>query len=397
MKRNLQSRRKFLSSIGKSVAGAGLLSSAGAAPLSPVIARVMASESYSGPIEGYSLPGRTFDSLDFCHKLYNSIPRKLAFKAGTMDKAMEWQEELRGKLIELMGGFPAEKSPLNAQVLEKREFPEYVREKVVFQSRPELSVFGYFLKPHNYSAPGPCMICLPGHGRGVDDIVGITEDGEYRSDRSGYMHDFALQAVDHGFAALAIEQLAFGCRRDHTARSKGMGSSSCQPASGAALMFGYTMVGWRVYDVIRSVDYLETRSEIDANRIGVMGISGGGTITFFSVAAEPRLKAGFSSGYFNLFRDSVMSIPHCMDNYVPGILNYAEMYDIAGLIPPRAFFAESGTRDTIFPVEATREAFSKAQEIFRFFNNEDKIGMEIFEDEHTFYGKEGFKFLKKWL
>ncbi len=397
MAKELETRRKFFGSMGKSIAGVALLSSAGIAPLSPLLAKKMARGGYAGPLEGHSLPGRTFDTLEFSHMLYNATPRKLAFKAKTKAEAQTWQHELRAKVIELLGGFPADKSPLNAQVLEKKEFPEYTREKVVFQSRPELSVFGYLLKPHRFETPGPCMICLPGHGRGVDDIVGITEDGEYRTDRSGYMHDFALQAVDHGFAALAIEQLAFGCRRDHTARAKGAGASSCQPASGAAFMFGETMAGWRVYDVIRSVDYLETRPEINPERIGVMGISGGGTITFFSAAVEPRLKVAFASGYFNLFRDSIMSIPHCIDNYVPGILKYAEMYDVAGLIPPRAFFVESGTRDSIFPVAATREAFDKAKEIFAFFNNEQKIGLEIFEDEHTFYGKEGFKFLKTWL
>lgn len=397
MMKPLRTRRNFLKTAGKAVAGIGVLSSAGSTPLSPVMARAMAQKDYAGPLAGFSLPGRTFDTLDFSHKLYNATPRKLAFNARTPEEAARWQEELRAKVIELMGGFPEYKSPLNAQVLEKKEFPEYVREKVVFQSKPELSVFGYFLIPQKYQSPGSCMICIPGHGRGVDDVVGIAEDGSYRTDRSGYMHDFALQALDHGFAVFAIEPLGFGCRRDRAAREKGAGASSCQPSAGAALMFGQTMTGWRVYDVIRTVDYLETRSEIDPKRIGVMGISGGGTITFFSTAVEPRLKAGFSSGYFNLFRDSVMSLSHCIDNYVPGILNYAEMYDIAGLIPPRAFFVESGTKDPIFPVDATRESFAKAKDIFRFFGNEEKIGMEIFENEHTFYGVEGFKFLKKWL
>ena len=67
------------------------------------------------------------------------------------------------------------------------------------------------------------------------------------------------------------------------------------------------------------------------------------------------------SGYLNTFRDSIMSLSHCIDNYVPGILNWAEMYDVAGLIAPRPLFVESGIKDDIFPIEASKQA-SRASE-----------------------------------
>ena len=88
---------------------------------------------------------------------------------------------------------------------------------------------------------------------------------------------------------------------------------------------------------------------------------------------------------------------HCICNYVPGMLKVAEMYDLAGLIAPRPLFVESGTEDNIFPVEATRFAFGKAQEIYGMFGAEERIGLEIFEGEHAFYGKGAFRFLKRWL
>ena len=85
------------------------------------------------------------------------------------------------------------------------------------------------------------------------------------------------------------------------------GTSACQPVAGAALLLGQTMIGWRVYDVMRTIDWIETRKELDAKRVGCMGISGGGTCTTFSAALEPRIKAAMISGYLNTFRDSVMS------------------------------------------------------------------------------------------
>jgi len=74
-----------------------------------------------------------------------------------------------------------------------------------------------------------------------------------------------------------------------------------------------------------------------------------------------------------------------------------EMYDIAGLIAPRGLFIESGARDPIFPVRASRAAFDKAQHIYSVFGAANKIGHEIFDDEHVFYGKGAFEFLKRML
>jgi len=92
-----------------------------------------------------------------------------------------------------------------------------------------------------------------------------------------------------------------------------------------------------------------------------------------------------------------MSIPHCIDNYVPGILKYAEMYDIAGLIAPRAMFVESGEKDNIFPIEATKSSFEKAQKIFSVFGVEDNIDIEVFPKEHCFHGVKAFEFLNRQL
>jgi len=131
--------------------------------------------------------------------------------------------------------------------------------------------------------------------------------------------------------------------------------------AGAALLFGQTMIGWRVWDVMRTIDWIETRKELDAKRVGCMGISGGGTCTTFSAALEPRIKVAMISGYLNIFRDCILSLSHCIDNYVPGILNWAEMYDVAGPIAPRPMFAESGSKDRIFPIAGSREGFDRVR------------------------------------
>ena len=198
-------------------------------------------------------------------------------------------------------------------------------------------------------------------------------------------------------AAVAIEPAGFGCRRDPANIKRGLGRSSCQPVAGTALLVGQTLLGWRVYDVMRTIDLIETRKTLDASRIGCVGISGGGTCTLFSAALEPRIKAAMVSGYLNTFRDSVGSISHCMDNYVPGIMNWAEMYDVAGLIAPRPLVIESGTKDDIFPVEASVKSYNEVSAIYKVFGAGGRVEHEVFNEAHSFWGKKGVPFLSKNL
>ncbi len=354
---------------------------------------------YKGALEGYEsqVDAASFDPVAWSRKRYEAAPLQMTFRANSRKQAEAWQRRLRAKLTELLGGLASERGPLNAKTLDVRQLPKFRREKFVFESRPGVGVLGYLLTPAGAKPPLPAVVCVPGHGRGVDDIVGIDAEGHDRTKKSGYQHDFAIQAVEHGMAAVAIEPMAFGCRRDRAAKAKGPGQTSCQPAAGAALLFGETMIGWRVWDVIRTIDWIETRKDLDRTRVGCMGISGGGTNTLFATALEPRIRAAMVSGYLNTFRDSILSISHCIDNYVPGILNWCEAYDVAGLIAPRPLFVESGEKDDIFPIEASRASFARVKKVYDLFDAAGMTEQETFDGPHSFHGVRGLPFLAKHL
>ena len=361
-------------------------------------AATVAAPKYAGALDNVSerIDRTEFDPVHWTLERHKSAPLRLTFRANTKAEAEAWQVELRAKLTSLLGGFPG-RTPLRFQTVEKRNYPGYRREKFVFESRPGVGVLGYLLTPRGKKAPHATVVCVPGHGRGVDDIVGIDETGKDRSVKPFYEYDFALQVVEHGMAAVAIEPMAFGCRRDALNKEKGLKQSACQPSAGSALLLGETMIGWRVWDVMRTIDWIETRPELDAKRVGCLGISGGGTCAQFSSALDLRIKAAFVSGYLNTFRDSIMSVSHCIDNYVPGILSWAENYDVASLIAPRFFFSEGGTRDPIFPVHATREAFAKVKRVYEVFGVPARAQQEIFDGVHEFHGKQGLPFLAQAL
>jgi hypothetical protein len=365
----------------------------------PLGAQAAIPPAYIGPLTGITkdVADRRFDPVAFTRDLYAAAPRRLRFQARARGPAEAWQQQLRAKVIDLIGAFPSQRQPLRPVLLETRAFPGYRRDKIVFDSRPGVSVLAYVLMPTKIATPAATMICIPGHGRGVDDIVGIDDQGRDRTDKAGYQHDFAIQVAEAGMAAVAIEPMGFGCRRDPINARQSLSRKACDPAAGGALLVGETMVSWRVWDVIRTLDYIATRPELDSARVGCMGISGGGTVTLFATALEPRIRAALVSGYLNTFRDSVGSLAHCIDNYVPGILNWAEMHDIAGLIAPRPLFVESGERDNIFPIKASIESFNHVKDIYSVFGAADRVEQEVFPDEHAFWGRRGIPFLARHL
>lgn len=303
----------------------------------------------------------------------------------------EWQQEFREKFALLLGNVNAwERPPLAPTVSEVTQCDGYRRETITFTTRPGLTAFGYLLVPDGMTSARPAVLCIPGHGVGVDGMCGLASEE--------YAEDFALQCVRQGYPTFGLEITGFGRRRDAAAKRSGPGTSSCGRDSTAALMLGETMSGWRVWDAMRALDYLQTRTDcVDPARLASMGISGGGLVSLFTAALDTRITACVVSSYFNTFAASVLSIDHCVDNYVPGLLQLCEMPDLAALVAPRALFAVTGDTDPIFPIEAFREATEQTEATYRVFGRPEHFGSEIFTGGHRFHGVGAFDFLRKHL
>jgi dienelactone hydrolase len=337
------------------------------------------------------------DSLAYTLARYRERTPRLAFPGGPPEAIAAWRSRARTKLVERLGGFPAATAPLDPELGEPIKKQGYTRRTVVFATRPGMAAFAHLLVPDDLKGHASAVVCIPGHGRGADDLVGLGPDGEDRPHKDGYQHDYALQCVERGHVVLALEPLGFGHRRDPAARKSGPSTSSCQPAAGAALMLGETLLGWRVWDSLRAIDFLATLPEVDPSRVAMMGISGGGTITLYAAALDDRVKVAILSCSFCTFRDSIYSVAHCIDNYVPGILNWFEASDLAALIAPRYLFAEAGLDDTIFPVAGVHKALRDAGRAFAALGAPGHIDSHVFDGGHVFDGSKALPRMKEWL
>jgi dienelactone hydrolase len=223
----------------------------------------------------------------------------------------------------------------------------------------------------------------------MHNSICVNRETESRKIKVAGDRDFALGCMARGVAALCIEQRSFGLRREQN--QEHVAEHGCHDATMHSLMLGRTLCGERVFDVDRGIDYLAARGDANMARIGVMGNSGGGTISTFSAALLPRLAFAMPSCYFCTFRDSIMSIYHCADNYIPGLLQYAEMADILGLFAPRPVVVVAGKRDPIFPIAATRREFRRLKTIYEAVGAGDRCKLVVGPEGHRFYAEQAWK------
>ncbi|MBN2451191.1 MAG: acetylxylan esterase [Lentisphaeria bacterium] len=233
------------------------------------------------------------------------------------------------------------RTALQARISGQTATPYGRVENIVFESRPGFLVTANLIVPNDLRAPAPAVVVVPGHA--------MAEGKNYPPYRRAQMGLARL-----GFVVLAYDPIGQGERRrpgfDHIL---GYGS----------LMVGQCNEGMIVWDTIRAVDYLCSRPEVDASRIGLTGNSGGGENTFYAMPLEPRLAAGASFCFVCSYEQWIRhGGNHCICNHMPGILHHLEQYEILALNAPRPFLVGNAAEDRIFPIAGTRQTLERARE-----------------------------------
>jgi dienelactone hydrolase len=308
-----------------------------------------------------------------------------------------WQSEWHARLEELLG-LPhiravAANAPLAARSTQLEEFEDYTREKLFVTTEPGIEIPCYLLLPKVRNGSLPLVLTPHGHGKfGKETYVGNYSGEEDKTEAVEGERDIALQAVAAGYAVIAPDVRAF----NEMSRAEDFPqlNNSCAELQRVALMYGRTLIGERVHDMGRLIDYAATRPEIDTSRIAITGNSGGGTVSLFTAAIDPRITVAVPGSYFCTFFGSIVSLHHCPCNIVPGILQSGELYDVVGLIAPRPSLFVNGKEDPIFPIEHTRAAFAHVREIYKSMSQAEKCELYEGDGGHRYYKERVWSFVR---
>ncbi len=299
-----------------------------------------------------------------------------------------WRERRRQVLTDLLGPDP-EPVPLDLETLESVTCEGYRRDKVVFDTEDTMSVPAYLLVPDSRpeEPPGAAVLACHGHGPGKSQAVGLEHTAMPNA-------DYALQLVRRGYVVLAPDLRCFGERLDWGPEDH----YACDTNLVHAAMAGWTPLAQNVWDLRRCLDVLEQHPLVDPTRLGMAGVSYGGTVTLFTAALDQRVAAAVVSGYFSSWAVAhKMPWNMCGSQIMVGMLGRLEHEDLGALVAPRPMLVESGTGDDLFPVATATESVRRTRLVYDRDGAADRLVHDVFEGEHQWHGVEALPFLDRWL
>ena len=277
------------------------------------------------------------------------------------------------------------------------DYPDYTLKKYSFEICKNLNSLVYVLEPKKTKGKTNGVVALCGHGYGVRQILNISKRGNKKHFNyiDNYQNNFAVELAKRGCTVIAPELFGFGEARLSHDLWKPFYISSCDELSHHLLPYGLTTASVRVYQALACAKLLREMEGVDESRVSLMGISGGGLTTLYASVLDDSIYKTVICGYVNTFRDSILSMWHCPDNYIPNILQVGEIYDFASALAPKELFIESGEKDKLFPIKASEAAHSRIKRVYSLMNAEDKLHIDVFPGKHAVCGRISFDFLAK--
>jgi len=283
----------------------------------------------------------------------------------TRDEWARHREAVRRGLTDAWGGFPAEPCPLDARVLGTLQRDGYRVERVVFQTFPGVRMTANAYVP---DAPGrrPAVLNVHGHWSGAkqDPVVQAR----------------CIGAAKLGFFALAVDAFGAGER----GVGKALGEYHGGMTGATLLPVGRPLSGVQVYENLRAVDYLRSRPEVDGERIGITGASGGGNQSMYAGAWDDRLKAVAPVCSVGNYR-AYLGAGCCMCEVVPGALRFTEEWGVLGLTAPRGLLIVNATRDAPqFSVKEAERSLKLVEPVYNLFGEPGRVRHTVFESGHDY-------------
>ena len=339
-----------------------------------------------------------------------------------------WKKTARGKLLELLHYAPPACNPA-AETVERVDCGDYIREKVWFNTTPDVRVPAFVLVPKNAPGRAPAIVALHDHGGfylwGKEKIVEMTDEHPVLADFKRQYYggrSIATELVRQGYVVVVIDMFYWGERRmlldgdpaDWRERPASLTRERIQAFNSRAgqseqlvgrtiYTAGFTWPGVMFWDDVRTVDYLLTRPDVDPRRIGCVGLSVGGLRSCHLAALDERIRAAVVVGWMASFPAQLKkhirnTIGHT--KVVPGLYQHLDYPDVASLAMPRPMLVINGSKDGLFDLDGVKASFAKLNACYAKAGVPNHCGTRLYETPHEFNAAmqaEAWAWLKRFV
>jgi dienelactone hydrolase len=276
----------------------------------------------------------------------------------------------RKQLFEMLGLDPLpKKTDLKPVITSKVEHDEFTVENLHYQSMPGLYVTSNLYIPKGLEKPAPAILYVCGHGSTKKNNISYGNKVSYQRHAAWFAR--------HGYVCLIIDTLQMG-------EIEGIHHGTYRYDMWWWNSRGYSSAAVEAWNCIRSLDYLQGRKEVDGDRIGVTGRSGGGAYSWWISALDERIKAAVPVAGITDLQNHVVDgcvEGHCDCMYI--VNTYRWDYPlVAALVSPRPLLISNSDKDTIFPLDGVVRTHEKVRNIYRLYGAEKNLGLQITEGPH---------------
>ncbi|MBC7759947.1 MAG: acetylxylan esterase, partial [Phormidesmis sp. FL-bin-119] len=300
--------------------------------------------------------------------------------------AEAYVRDIQEKIQKCFGPWP-EKTPLNARTTGTLERDAYKIENVVFESRPGFLITANLYIPKGLKTPLPAVIGTCGHG----------DPGK----ATPIYQSFAQGLARKGYIVLIFDPIGQGERVQYLSSElkpqRGIGVSEHNYAGSQMVLCGETLSAWLTWDAIKCVDYLLTRTEVDAKQIGVTGNSGGGTQATWLCGVERRLSMAAPSCFIVGFGQNLQNeLPADMEQCPPSALSLGlDHSDFIAAMAPKPVMILDQEKD-YFDVRGAEKSFSRMKKLYKLFGAEDNAALFIGPEYHG-YSQHNREAMYEWF
>jgi dienelactone hydrolase len=335
-------------------------------------------------------------ALQWLQQSVENAPLALRFQGSTADECRKWQAEFGATLRKLLGPHspPAKwKTVLQRSI----DLEDHRREELVLLADgvPPLPVYLLLPRP-KAEKRRPGILALHGHGgHGHRPVAGCDELPGVAQAIHSCNYDYGRQLARQGFAVVVPCMSPFGIR---LGGKDGAGKQdSCGDVFIRMQMLGKLLMAENLRDCLWALELLAQHEEVDAGRLGCVGLSYGGRMTMLTAAVEPRIKVAVVSGALNVMQERVSKPYGCGAQIIPRLLEFGDTPEIASLIAPRYCLWEVGSKDGLMIPKWVEEALTRIRRAYKALDAEDHLLVDRFEGGHSWNGKEAYPLLKKVL
>lgn len=335
-------------------------------------------------------------------QLSAAAPRRLGYSPPVLADFEGWTRRVRSRLCELLRADLWPQGFKSVTLQGREEEPGFTRHRIEFEAGPLFSGAAYLLIPTDRPRPVPGILCLHGHGgymAGKDMVAAPRETHPIaRECAEALNYGYGVQLARAGYVTLCPDAFNFGERV--LARDRWSQKHICNDYFTDLLVYGYNLMGLTVGTNVRLIDYLTTRPEVCADRIGCVGLSYGGIQTVFTQAVDPRIKVGVVSGALHSMADQMAASGGggiCGAQILPGLLEWFDFDDLAIALAPRPVWYELMRQDGCFDFGRSRAIFEKVAGVYQTLGVPDRTGLDTPDTDHRYSGQAVPSFFARFL